>query len=61
MNKVTEECDVCGRAAPNCGPFRADDGRSWALVCGGCKVRISMTPERKQRLAAELQAAFDDT
>lgn len=47
-------CDVCNTPQPNCGPWKFDDGRRSDKVCGGCKMRLTLTPERRAALAAEI-------
>lgn len=49
-------CELCGREG-HVGPFRTDDGREFTALCGGCKVKITLTPERKARLEAEIAHA----
>lgn len=44
-------CEVCGHDKPNCGPFKFGDGSCKSSVCGGCKLRATMTdPERRKNL-----------
>jgi hypothetical protein len=47
-------CQVCHRPEKNASPFKLDDGRKFARVCGGCKVRLALSPERKATLEHEL-------
>jgi hypothetical protein len=51
-------CEVCGEPFhANASPFKAD-GRQYAWVCGGCKIRLTLTPARKAALETELSHAL---
>lgn len=52
-------CEMCAQPKPNCGPFRTDDGKEWALVCGGCKLRYAFAqPGFKDRLEQDIRRAL---
>jgi hypothetical protein len=54
------ECQRCHRPGRHLGRFLDDAGVEWAALCGGCKVRLTMTPKRREalgRLAGALLAA----
>lgn len=52
-------CEICGQGDRFVGPFRFDDGRHFERVCGPCKLRITMTPERWKSLEREIRHAVE--
>lgn len=47
-------CEKCNKPAENCGPFQCD-GKSYESLCGSCKIKITLTPERKAKLIKDIQ------
>jgi hypothetical protein len=47
-------CEICERTLGNENPFTLDDGRVLKSVCGGCKFKLTFTPERKAKFEREM-------
>ena len=54
-------CEVCGQTAGNESPFKLEDGRRLNSVCGGCKIRLTLTPKTTKRLEGEIRQALEAT
>lgn len=50
------ECELCGKHR-HVGPFRMNDGQTFKALCGPCKVKLTLTPERVAKLQAEITHA----
>jgi hypothetical protein len=44
-------CEGCRAEREHLGRFVDDSGKEWAALCGGCKIRLTMTPARRRDLA----------
>lgn len=53
-------CELCVEERPNAGPFRdSKTGKSWAAVCGGCKIRYTLArPGVQQSLERTVRVAL---
>lgn len=52
MEKTT--CQRCSRLG-YCGPWK-ENGFTW--LCGSCKLKLTMTPERTEKLKGDVERAI---
>lgn len=52
-------CQGCRAPDRHLGRFVDDQGREWSHLCGGCKIRLTMTPRRRQALSALAKALLE--